>query len=162
MRIMAMFPPEEQEVVRIRLSETLHAVVSQRLLPRADGHGRAVAAEILIVTPAVRDMIADGKRIGEIRDYIADGRDQYGMQTFDQHLADLVQDGIVTFETAMGAATNPSDFELKMRMFSRRTSSEPSRPAAAAAVPASAAAHVPAAEREGVTPGAGAFDFLNQ
>ena len=97
LRIMAMFPPEEQEVVRIRLSETLNSVVSQRLLPRADGNGRAVAAEILVVTPAVRDMIADGKRIGEIRDYIADGRDQYGMQTFDQHLADLVASGEVTF-----------------------------------------------------------------
>src|SRR5829696_7414275 len=94
LRIMAMFPPEEQEVVRIRLSESLHSVISQRLLPRRSGIGRAVAAEILLVTPAVRDMIADGKRIGEIRDYIADGRDQYGMQTFDQHLADLVQDGV--------------------------------------------------------------------
>ena len=78
-----------------------------------------MAAEILIVTPAVRDMIADGKRIGEIRDYIADGRDQYGMQTFDQHLADLVHEETVTFDTAMAAATNPSDFELKMRMFQR-------------------------------------------
>jgi twitching motility protein PilT len=153
MRIMAMFPPEEQEVVRIRLSETLHSVVSQRLLPRADGNGRAVAAEILIVTPAVRDMIADGKRIGEIRDYIAEGRDQYGMQTFDQHLADLVQEGVVTFDTAMGAATNPSDFALKMRMFTRTAPSQP----AAAAAPGDA----PAAEPE-VTQGAGAFDFLNQ
>jgi twitching motility protein PilT len=162
MRIMAMFPPEEQEVVRIRLSETLHAVVSQRLLPRADGHGRAVAAEILIVTPAVRDMIADGKRIGEIRDYIADGRDQYGMQTFDQHLADLVQEGVVTFETAMASATNPSDFELKMRMF-RRVASSPGQPAAAPAPAAPASpAPVPAAPSdgmEGVT--SGAFDFLN-
>jgi twitching motility protein PilT len=156
MRIMAMFPPEEQEVVRIRLSETLHSVVSQRLLPRADGNGRAVAAEILIVTPAVRDMIADGKRIGEIRDYIAEGRDQYGMQTFDQHLADLVQEGVVTFDTAMGAATNPSDFELKMRMF-RRVASSSTQPAAAAA-----AAPAAAAEPDGVTQGAGAFDFLNQ
>jgi twitching motility protein PilT len=154
MRIMAMFPPEEQEVVRIRLSETLHSVVSQRLLPRADGAGRAVAAEILIVTPAVRDMIADGKRIGEIRDYIAEGRDQYGMQTFDQHLADLVQEGTVTFETAMGASTNPSDFSLKMRMFTRTA---PSQPAAAAV----ASDEAPAAEPE-VTQGAGAFDFLNQ
>ena len=94
--------------------------MSQRLLPRADGKGRAVAAEILIVTPAVRDMIADGKRIGEIRDYIADGRDQYGMQTFDQHLADLVQDGDGDVRDGDGAATNPSDFELKMRMFTRR------------------------------------------
>src|SRR3954468_7461428 len=147
LRIMAMFPPEEQEVVRIRLSESLHSVVSQRLLPRADGKGRAVAAEILIVTPAVRYMIADGKRIGEIRDYIAEGRDQYGMQTFDQHLADLVQEGVVTFETAMGAATNPSDFALKMRMFTR-TAPQP----AASAAPAEA----PAAEPE-VTQGAGAF-----
>jgi twitching motility protein PilT len=151
MRIMAMFPPEEQEVVRIRLSETLHSVVSQRLLPRADGNGRAVAAEILIVTPAVRDMIADGKRIGEIRDYIAEGRDQYGMQTFDQHLADLVQEGVVTFDTAMGAATNPSDFALKMRMFTRTAPSQPAAPASEA----------PTAAVD-VTQGAAAFDFLNQ
>src|SRR6476660_5370739 len=119
LRIMAMFPPEEQEVVRIRLAESLHAVVSQRLLPKISGKGRAVAAEVMVVTPAVRDMIADGRRIHEIRDYIADGRDQYGMQTFDQHLADLVQANEVTFETAMAAATNPSDFALKMRMFRR-------------------------------------------
>ena len=166
MRIMAMFPPEEQEVVRIRLSETLHAVVSQRLLPRADGHGRAVAAEILIVTPAVRDMIADGKRIAEIRDYIAEGRDQYGMQTFDQHLADLVQEGVVTFETAMASATNPSDFELKMRMFRRVASTVKQSESA----PASGDAGVdfltveksptPSAGMDGISQGAGAFDFL--
>lgn len=171
MRIMAMFPPEEQEVVRIRLSETLHAVVSQRLLPRADGQGRAVAAEILIVTPAVRDMIADGKRIGEIRDYIADGRDQYGMQTFDQHLADLLTAGEVTFETAMAAATNPSDFELKMRMF--RKVASPAQPAAApATAPAQGAPPAPSAAApagagagngmDGLTQGGGAFDFLGQ
>jgi twitching motility protein PilT len=165
MRIMAMFPPEEQEVVRIRLSETLHAVVSQRLLPRVNGNGRAVAAEILIVTPAVRDMIADGKRIHEIRDYIAEGRDQYGMQTFDQHLADLLTAGEVTFETAMAAATNPSDFELKMRMFRKVAAS--SAPAAAPlhAAPSSAApARASASEPAGMalTPGGGAFDFLGQ
>jgi twitching motility protein PilT len=158
LRIMAMFPPEEQEVVRIRLSETLNSVVSQRLLPRADGNGRVVAAEILIVTPAVRDMIADGRRISEIRDYIADGRDQYGMQTFDQHLADLVQSGEVTFDIAMAATTNPSDFDLKMRMFRRVTGSVTKKQvdaAEAAMVPA-----VPApAGLDGMTPG-GTFDFL--
>jgi twitching motility protein PilT len=160
MRIMAMFPPEEQEVVRIRLSETRHAVVSQRLLPRANGNGRAVAAEILIVTPAVRDMIADGKRIHEIRDYIADGRDQYGMQTFDQHLADLVQAGEVTFETAMGAATNPSDFELKMRMFQHAA---PSAPAAGAPPPDTGIAPAPPENAlDGLTQGGGTFDFLAQ
>ena len=158
LRIMAMFPPEEQEVVRIRLSETLTSIVSQRLLPRADGNGRAVAAEILVVTPAVRDMIADGKRIGEIRDYIADGRDQYGMQTFDQHLADLVASGEVTFETAMGAATNPSDFELKMRMFQR----SPDQAATPAPVAAAAAPAAPAAGggMDGIT--SGGFDFMGQ
>jgi twitching motility protein PilT len=123
LRIMAMFPPEEQEVVRIRLAESLHAVVSQRLLKRRDGQGRAVAAEVLVVTPAVRDMIADGKRIGEIRDYIEAGREQYGMQTFDQHLADLVHSHEVTFDTAMAASSNPSDFELKLRMFGRLSQS---------------------------------------
>jgi twitching motility protein PilT len=163
MRIMAMFPPEEQEVVRIRLSESLHAVVSQRLLPRVNGTGRAVAAEILIVTPAVRDMIADGKRIHEIRDYIADGRDQYGMQTFDQHLTDLVQDGEVTFETAMAAATNPSDFELKMRMFRRDPSGAASSAAGAdngggALSPTSS---TPDTGLDGIAQGAGTFDFLN-
>ena len=145
LRIMAMFPPDEQDVVRIRLAESLHAVISQRLLPRADGKGRAVAAEILVVTPAVRDMIADGNRISEIRDYIAEGKEQYGMQTFDQHLAELVTSGEVTFETALEAATNPSDFKLKMQVFST-------------------AGHAPtplSSETQTVTPGGGAFDFLN-
>src|SRR5436190_1062410 len=159
LRIMAMFPPEEQEVVRIRLSESLHSVISQRLLPRADGKGRAVAAEVLLVTPAVRDMIADGKRIGEIRDYIADGRDQYGMQTFDQHLADLVQSGEVTFDTAMAAATNPSDFELKMRMFRRVASESPKTPGELETVPAAAPT---VAGMDGITNSGSGFDFYQQ
>jgi twitching motility protein PilT len=164
LRIVAMFPPEEQDVVRIRLSETLTAVVSQRLLPRADGHGRAVAAEILIVTPAVRDMIADGGRIGEIRDYIADGRDQYGMQTFDQHLADLVSEEIVTFDVAMAAATNPSDFELKMRMFQRVSKRAVATPVATETLATPAGAVAPVGDPSGV---AGmtqrdTFDFLGQ
>ncbi len=121
MRIMAMFPPEEQEVVRVRLAETLHAVVSQRLLPRADGHGRVVAAEVMLVTSTIRELILDGEKINEIRDYIAEGREQYGMQTFDQHLGDLVQSGDVTFEVALAAATRPSDFQLKMQTFKRKS-----------------------------------------
>jgi twitching motility protein PilT len=133
LRIMAMFPPEEQEVVRVRLAETLHAVVSQRLLPRADGHGRVVAAEVMVVTATIRDLILEGEKINEIRDYIAEGREQYGMQTFDQHLGDLVQNGDVTFEVALAAATRPSDFELKMRTFKRQSSSVKSSDVASAA-----------------------------
>jgi twitching motility protein PilT len=118
LRIMAMFPPEEQEIIRIRLAESLYAVISQRLLPKKAGKGRAVAAEIMINTPAIRDLMMDGQRIGEIRDFISAGREQYGMQTFDQCLADLVRSDVVTFEVAKAAATNPSDFELQMKMFS--------------------------------------------
>jgi len=118
LRIMAMFPPEEQEIIRIRLAESLYAVISQRLLPKKAGKGRAVAAEIMINTPSIRDLMMDGQRIGEIRDFIAAGREQYGMQTFDQCLADLVKNDVVTFEVAKAAASNPSDFELQMKMFS--------------------------------------------
>jgi twitching motility protein PilT len=132
-RIMAMFPPGEQEVVRMRLADSLHAVISQRLLPRADGKGRAVAAEVLINTPAVKDMIADGKRIGEIKDYMEASREQYGMQSFDQALADLVTSNTVTFHAAMAAASRPSDFELKLRMFGGSGGAPPTQDEPAAA-----------------------------
>jgi twitching motility protein PilT len=121
LRILAMFPPEEQDVVRVRLAESLSAVVSQRLLPKKDGHGRVAALEIMIVTSTIRDLMLDRDRVGEIRDYIADGREQYGMQTFDQHLADLVQAEVVDFDVAIAAATKPSDFELKLKTFRRRS-----------------------------------------
>jgi twitching motility protein PilT len=120
-RIVAMFPPEEQEVTRLRLADTLHAVVSQRLLPRADGKGRVAAMEILIATGTARDMIRDTNRSAELRDYMRDGREQYGMQTFDQHLMDLVAEGVVTYETAAAASSNPADFELQVRTLRRRS-----------------------------------------
>src|SRR5688500_10741690 len=147
-RIMAMFPAQEQNVVRMRLAESLHAVVSQRLLPRADGRGRAVAAEIMIATPTIRDLILEN-RIGEVRDYIADGK-QYGMQTFDQHLAELVASGEVTFEVALANATRPADFELRTRTLGGRAAQRGSEPAASAA----------RAPVEGMTPGG--FDFLGE
>jgi twitching motility protein PilT len=154
LRIVAMFPPEEQEVIRIRLAESLYAVISQRLLPTKTGKGRAVAAEIMINTPAIKDLILDGKNIGEIRDFIAEGREQYGMQTFDQCLADLVKAGTVTFETAKAAASNPSDFELKLRMFSQSVEDEP------LVVEETPAEAPPSTELDGLQ--SGAFDFLGQ
>ncbi|PYP73423.1 MAG: type IV pili twitching motility protein PilT [Gemmatimonadetes bacterium] len=120
-RIVSMFPPEEQEVARLRLAEALQAVIAQRLLPRADGKGRAAALEILIATGTARDMIKDPNRVPELQDYIRESREQYGMQTFDQHLMDLVGDGSVTDETAMAASSNPADFELQMRTLRRRS-----------------------------------------
>jgi twitching motility protein PilT len=132
-RVIAMFPPEEQAIVRTRLADSLHAVVSQRLLPRKDGHGRAAALEVMIVTPTIRDLILDPARTAEIREYIAEGREQYGMQTFDQHLMDLVGEDVVDFNTAMANASNPSDFELQMKTLRRRsrTVKAPAAPAAA-------------------------------
>jgi twitching motility protein PilT len=129
-RIISMFPPEEQEIARLRLSEALHAVVSQRLLPRADGHGRAAALEVMLCTGNARDMIKDQDRTAELHEYIRDSREQYGMQTFDQHLMDLVGDGVVTYETAVAASSNPKDFELQMRTLRRR--SRVAKPAEAA------------------------------
>jgi twitching motility protein PilT len=114
-RIIAVFPPHEQEMIRIRLSENLVAVISQRLLPRKEGTGRVVAAEIMVVTATVRDAILDKDRVHEIYDLMAEGKEQYGSQTFDQHLIDLVNADAVSYEVARAAASNPSDFELKMR-----------------------------------------------
>ena len=120
-RIVAMFPPEEQEVVRVRLGDALHAVVSQRLLKRKDGHGRVAAVEVMLVTATIKDLILDPNRTAEIREFIAEGREQYGMQTFDQHLMELVQSDVVDYDSALAHASNPSDFELQMKTFRRRS-----------------------------------------
>ena len=120
-RLVAVFPPEEQPIVRMRLAEQLQAVVSQRLLPRKDGKGRVLAAEVMVVTGTIRDCIADPERAEEIRELIAEGRTTYGSQTFDQCLMDLVNAEQVDFSVAKAAATNPNDFELKMNMLSGRT-----------------------------------------
>ena len=119
-RVISMFPPEEQDMARLRLSEALHAVVSQRLLPRADGQGRVAALEVLLATAAARDMIREHDRTASLPDYIKASREQYGMQTFDQQLMDLVADDVVTFETALAASSNPSDFQLQVRTLRRR------------------------------------------
>jgi len=113
-RLIATFERSEQEMLRIRLSETLQGIISQRLLPRADGEGRAVACEVMVVTGTIRDCIKDPDRGANIADLIAEGRTTYGSQTFDQHLLDLVREGVVDFRVAKAAATNPSDFDLKV------------------------------------------------
>lgn len=108
-------PADQQDAARLHASEMLRAVVSQRLLPRADSQGRVLAAELLLMTPVVREVIADAGRLAEIRPALADGRAEYGTQTFDQNLADLVISGRVSFEVALTLATNSLDFELQLR-----------------------------------------------
>lgn len=117
-RLIAVFEPAEQEMIRIRISESMQAVISQRLLPRKDGKGRVVACEIMPVTGTMRDCIRDPRRMEEIYSLIEEGRSQYGSQTFDQHLMELVHEDLVEFSIAMAAANNPSDFDLKMNTLS--------------------------------------------
>jgi len=112
-RIVSAFPPHQQKQVRLQLASVLKAVVSQRLIPRADGKGRVAAVEILRVTARVREMIEDKDRTKEIHDAIAQGFDSYGMQTFDQSLMGLVRNGLVSYEEAHRQATNPDDFALR-------------------------------------------------
>jgi len=114
-RIVQMFPPHEQNAIRLQLAAILKATVSQRLLPRADGRGMIPAVEVMINTARVREMIKDQARTGEITDAIKEGAHPYGMVSFDQSLTDLVQRNLITYETALGASTNPDDFALYFR-----------------------------------------------
>ncbi len=113
-RLVSVFDATEQAGTRLRLSESLRAVVSQRLLPRKDGAGRVVAVEVMRNTATIADCIANTERSSEIRDHIAEGRAQYGMQTFDQHLMELYTSDQLTLEVARGAATSPADFERNL------------------------------------------------
>ena len=113
-RLIAMFPPEEQPTIRMRLAEILKGTVSQRLLPRADGKGRALACEIMISTETTKEYIRDAARTAGLKGVLEKGRSTYGMQTFDQHLIDLLRAGTITKATALGAASSPADFERTM------------------------------------------------
>lgn len=113
--LFGMFPEQHEELVRFRVADTLRAIVSQRLVRTADGNGSVPALEIMRVTPAIRDCILRGETQTEIVELMQNGRQQYGMQTFDQNLMDLVEDGTVAYQTALEMASSPSDFELHMR-----------------------------------------------
>lgn len=110
-RIIDVFPHDAQDAVRIRLAENLKGTISQRLLRRADNQGRVVAMEIMVVTLTAQEMIKDPMRTAELKDYIERSRDMYGTQSFDQHLIELYQGGIISLDTARQAASNPADFE---------------------------------------------------
>jgi twitching motility protein PilT len=101
--------------VRIQLASILKAVISQRLVPRADGKGRVPALEVLISTARVRECIGDKDRTKEIHDAISKGFTSYGMQTFDQSLMHHVKQGHVTYEEALKHVSNPDDFALRFR-----------------------------------------------
>jgi twitching motility protein PilT len=114
-RIISVFPPHHQKQIRIQLSQVLKAVVSLRLVPRADGIGRVPAAEVLISTAYIRECIENKDKTKYIREQIALGTSQYGMQTFDQSLFSLYKSGLITLDEALKRATNPDEFRLKIQ-----------------------------------------------
>ncbi len=114
-RIISVFPPYQQKQVRLQLSTILKAVISQRLVPRADGKGRVPALEVLVSTGLVRELIADKDRTKELPDAIGKGYTTYGMQTFDQSLMSLVKQELVTYDEALKHVSNPDDFALRFR-----------------------------------------------
>jgi twitching motility protein PilT len=124
-RIIAVFPPHQQKQVRLQLASVLRAVISQRLMPRADGDGRAPAVEVMISTPFIRDCIVDKEKTHLIHGAIAAGTSQYGMQTFDQSIFGLYQSGLVSYEEALRWASNVDEFKLKVQGIS--TTSDVSR-----------------------------------
>ena len=114
-RIISVFPTHQRKQVRLQLATVLKAIISQRLLPRADGTGRAVAVEVMINTAFIRDCIETRSKTGQIPAAIAEGTSQYGMQTFDQSILGLCNQGLVTLEEASHWVTNLDEFKLKIQ-----------------------------------------------
>jgi twitching motility protein PilT len=114
-RIVAVYPPYQQKQIRLQLAGILKAVVSQRLLPRADGMGRVPAVEIMLSTSRIRECIVDKDKTQDIHDAIAEGHATYHMQTFDQSLMSLLKRELITYEEALRHSSNPDDFALRVK-----------------------------------------------
>ena len=114
-RIISFFPPHQHQQIRLLLAGTLKAIICQRLLRRADSPGRVPAVEVMVATGAIRECIMDPEKTINIHDLVEQGSVQYGMQTFDQSIMKLHKDGLVSFEEAMRNATNPDDFDLRLK-----------------------------------------------
>src|SRR5499433_102111 len=114
-RIVSVFPPHQQKQIRLQLAGVLKAVISQRLMPMADGRNRVPAAEVMVSTALIRDCIVDKDKTYMIHSAIAAGTSQYGMQTFDQAIFGLFAQGRVSYEEALRWASNVDEFKLKVQ-----------------------------------------------
>jgi twitching motility protein PilT len=114
-RIMSFFQPHQQQQIRLVLSGVLVAVISLRLLPRKDENGRVPAAEIMINNATIAEYLLHPEKSHLIMDAICEGYTQYGSQSFDQSLMQLLKDDLITFQVARQHASNPDDFELKVK-----------------------------------------------
>jgi len=122
-RIVSVFPPHQQPQIRLQLASIIRGVISQRLVPRADGKGRVPAVEILVASARVRECIADAEMTKELHDAIAKGFTTYGMQSFDQSLMQHVKAGVVSYEEALLNVSNPDDFALRFKGISSTSDS---------------------------------------
>ena len=113
-RIVSVFAPHHQRQVRLQMASILKAIISMRLIPRMDGQGRVPAVEVMISTPYIAECIADRDKTTLIRDAVASGVSQYGMQTFDQSIYQLYRDGYISFEQGMKYSSNPDNFKLRV------------------------------------------------
>lgn len=112
-RIIDFFPPFERPQIRILLAESLLGIISQRLLPRADGLGRVLANEVLINSPLIRDYLKDEDKTPLIKEALIEDNIR-GMKTFDQHLVELYLDGKVSMEDAIAASTSAHEFKIML------------------------------------------------
>jgi twitching motility protein PilT len=113
-RIVSVFPPYQQRQIRLQMASVIKGIISQRLVPRADGQGRVPAVEVLVSTARTRELIDDKEKTKQLRDAIQQGYVAYGMQTFDQSLMGLLKRELITMEEALRQCSNPDDFKLKL------------------------------------------------
>ncbi len=113
-RIVSVFAPHHQRQIRIQLASIIKACISMRLIPRKDGQGRVPACEVMINTPYIQECINDREKTLLIRDAIASGVSQYGMQTFDQSIYQLYKDGYISYEQGLRYSSSPDNFKLRV------------------------------------------------
>ncbi|MFQ6093633.1 MAG: type IV pilus twitching motility protein PilT [bacterium] len=111
-RTLSFFPPHEDQQIRNLMADTLEAIISMRLLPRADTTGLIPAVEVMVCTGLIRDYIRDSSKTHLIPPLIDEGAIAYGTQSFDQNIMKLYQDGFISYEVARANCTNPADFDL--------------------------------------------------
>jgi twitching motility protein PilT len=113
-RLLGFFPPDQESSIRKRVADCLMCVIALRLLPRKDEPGRIPAVEVLRMTRTIQECIRDAAKTQEIPDHMLKGTDIYGMQTFDQHLLELVREAKIDLQVAKVAATNEEELERSL------------------------------------------------
>jgi len=113
-RIIAVFPPHQQKQIRLQLASVIRAIISIRLIRKADGLGRVPAVEVLLATEFIRDCIINQDKTRMIREAIAGGTSQYGMQTFDQSIYNLYMEKLINYDEGLKQASNPDEFKLRI------------------------------------------------